>query len=135
MAIAEDYAWKSAVVQVTLVIVAITGVLMLLGVVWPQTADDRAPTAMLGAFIALGNTLGQAARFRDWLIVAAALPVALAVGLIIDQIRPFDSQSAWAYQLSTAFAAWVGCLAGIWISQLRVRPGSTDSGCVIDMHR
>jgi hypothetical protein len=107
---------------VTLVIVAITAAFMLLDVVWPETSDVRSPGVLFGAFMALGNTLGPAARFRDWLIVTAAgLPAVLVVGLIVDQVRPLDSQPAWAYHLSTAFAGWVGCLTGIWVSQLRVR--------------
>lgn len=106
----------------TLVIVAITGASLLLDVLWPTAAAGGASTVPFGAVMALGYSLGQGARLWDWVIATAAvLPVAVAVELSIDQVWALDSQSGSVRRLSGALAGWVGCLAGIWVSQLRFR--------------
>ncbi|WP_426507326.1 hypothetical protein ACPPVO_54125 [Dactylosporangium sp. McL0621] len=117
MAIAEDYAWKSAIVRVTLVIVAITAAFVLLDVVWPETPGTLWPLVLFSGLMTVGITLGPA--FRDKIVPLA--PAVILVGLIVGQAWPLASQPAWAYHLSTAFAGWVGCLAVIWVSQLRAR--------------
>ena len=122
--VASDYAWKSGVLRVTLVIVAITAGLVVIDALWPATSYELTPTVLFGAFLALADTLQATSWVRRlFIVVLVGLPVALGVGLVIDQIWPLHAQPRWTYYLSAACAAWIGCLACIGVVQLRPRTG------------
>ncbi|WP_432976054.1 hypothetical protein [Dactylosporangium sp. CA-233914] len=122
MATAEDYAWKSDVVRITVVILAMSTALLLLDVVWPGTPTGFPRVPFAAPVGLLSIMLGPTARSRGWLIsTAVVLLVASVVLLVADQIRPLYLQPAWAYFLSNALAGWVGGVAAIWVTWLRVK--------------
>jgi hypothetical protein len=129
VASAPEYAWRSAVLRVTLVIAAITAGLVLVDALWSAASYELTPTVLFGAFLALADTLRRAtSSFRRLvLVVAVGLPVALGVGLVIDQIWPLRTQPHWTYYLSAAGAAWTGCLACIGLVQLSARRSKGQS--------
>jgi hypothetical protein len=122
--VVSNYAWRSAILRVTLVIAAITSGLVLIDALWPATSYELTPTVLFGAFWALADTLRATSWvWRLFIVVLVGLPVALGVGLVIDQLWPLPAQPRWTYYLSAACAAWIGCLVCIGVAQLRPRTG------------
>jgi len=107
---------------VTLVTAAITAGLVMIDALWSATSYELTPTVLFGAFLALAGTLGATSWVRKlFVVVLVGLPVALGVGLVIDQVWPLHSQPRWTYHLSAAAAAWTGCLVCIALVQLTAR--------------
>ncbi|WP_432831349.1 hypothetical protein [Dactylosporangium sp. CA-092794] len=128
MAATGNYAWKSDAVWATVLIVFWSISLAALGAVLPHpsgTAFRMAPgVVVMAPFWIMSNS---AVPTRDRKIGGwAVVPPAFVVLAVADQIRSLSSQPGWAYVLSYALAAWVGCLGAIWFTWLRIKRRRTQ---------
>ncbi|MGI5181990.1 hypothetical protein ACQEVZ_37425 [Dactylosporangium sp. CA-152071] len=122
MGMAQQFAWKSAVMRMTWVVVAAASVSLLLDAVWPPAANAAAAGAWVGAFWTVSETPGPVMRFRVRLVRLAGLVAAAGVVWgVVDLAWPLEPQPTWLLHLGSVCVAWISCLAVIGVIELRVR--------------